>query len=102
MRSLLLRSMSLPIWLRDGLQCGEHGFAVELDHCMVGAAELRHWASILRMDSVHQPRSDGHDDILRLRRLLAEAQTLDNFLAIWANELPSKKWYSIQAIQQDF
>ena len=100
-RSLLLRSMSLPIWLRNGSQYGEHGFALELDHCMVGAAELRHRASILCVDSVSLPKSDGHDDIVRLRRLLAEAQTLDNVLAIWANELSSEKWYSIQAVQQD-
>ena len=101
MRSLLLRSKSLPIWLRNGSQYGEHGFALELDHCMVGAAELRHQASILCMGSVSLPKSDGHNDILRLRRLLAEAQTLDNVLAIWANALPSEKWYSIQAVKQD-
>ena len=101
MRSLLLRSMTLPIWLRNGSQYGEHGFALELDHCMVGAAELRHQASILCMDSVSLPKSNGHEDIVRLCRLLAEAQTLDNVLAMWANELPSEKWYSIQAVQQD-
>ena len=81
MRSLLLRSMTLPIWLRNGSQYGEHGFALELDHCMVGAAELRHQASILCMDSVSLPKSNGHEDIVRLCRLLAEAQTLDNVLA---------------------
>ena len=101
MRSLLLRSMSLPIWLRSGWQYGEHGFALELDHCMVGAAELRHQASILRMDNLSLSQSDGHEDIVRLRRLLAEAQTLDNVLATWANELPSEKPYSIHAVQQD-
>ena len=101
MRSLLLRSMPLPIWLRNGSQYGEHGFALELDHCMVGAAELRHRASILCTDSVSLSKSDGHGDIVGLRRLLAEAQTLDNVLAIWANELPSENRYSIQAVQKD-
>ena len=101
MRSLLLRSMSLPIWLRNGSQYGEHGFALELDRCMVGAAELRHQASIICVDCVSLPKSDGNDDIVRLRRLLAEAQTLDNVLAIWASELPSENGYSIQAVQQD-
>lgn len=36
-RSLLLPSMPVLSWLRDGSQYGEHGFAIELDRCMVGA-----------------------------------------------------------------
>ncbi len=99
MRSLLLRSMPLPSWLRDGSQYGEHGFALELDRCMVGAAKLRHQASSLSVDSASLSISDRYDEIVRLRRLLAEAQTLDDVLVMWANDLPTENWYSTRTVQ---
>ena len=101
MRSLLLRSMPLPSWLRDGSQYGEHGFALELDRCMVGAAKLRHQASSLSVDSGSLSILDRYDEMARLRRLLAEAQTLDDILVIWANDLPTENWYSTRTIQDD-
>lgn len=101
MRSLLLRSMSLPSWLQDGSQYGEHGFALELDRCMVGAAKLRHQASSLSVDFASLSISDRYDEMVRLGRLLAEAQTLDNVLVIWANDLPTENWYSTRTVQDD-
>lgn len=101
MRSLLLRNMPLPSWLRDGSQYGEHGFALKLDHCMVGAAKLRHQASSLSADSASPLISDRYDKMVRLRRLLVEAQTLDDVLVIWANSLPTEYWYSTRTLQDD-
>jgi hypothetical protein len=101
MRSLLLRSMPLPSWLQDGSQYGEHGFALELDRCMVGAAKLRHQASSLSVDFASLSISDRYDEMARLRDLLAEAQTLDNVLVIWANDLPIENRYSTRTVQDD-
>ena len=98
MRSLLLRSMPLPSWLRDVSQYGEHGLALELDRCMVGAAKLRHQASSLSVDSASLSISDRHDEMARLRRLLAEAHTLDDVLVIWAHDLPTENWYSTRTV----
>lgn len=100
-RSLLLRSMPLPSWLRDGSQYGEYGFALELDRCMVGAAKLRHQASSLSVDSASLSMSYRYDEMARLRRLLAEAQTLDDALVIWANNLPTENRYSTRTLQGD-
>ena len=100
-RSLLLRSMPLPSWLQDGSQYGEYGFALELDRCTVGAAKLRHQASSLSADSAGLLISDRYDKMVRLRRLLAEAQTLDDVLVIWANNLPTEYWYSTRSVQDD-
>ena len=94
MRSLLLQSKPLPFWLRDGSQYGENGFALGLDRCMVETIKLRHQASCRSADS------DRYDEIVRLRRLLAEAQTLDDVLVIWANDLPKENWYSIRTVQE--
>jgi len=101
MRSLLLRSIPLPSWLRDGSQYGEHGFALELDRYMVGAAKLRHQASSLSAGCASLSISDRYDEMVRLRRLLAEAQTLDDVLVIWANNLPTEYWYSTRTVQDD-
>lgn len=101
MRSLLLRSMPLPSWLRDGSQYGEHGSALELDRCMVGAAKLRHQASSLSVDSARLSIPDRYDEMVGLRRLLAEAQTLDDGLLVWANGLPIENRYSTRTVQDD-
>jgi hypothetical protein len=92
MRSLLLRSSPLPLWLRDGSQYGEHGFALELDRCMVGATKLRHQASSLPVGSASLSMSGRYDEMARLRHLLAEAQTLDDVLVIWVNDLSTENW----------
>jgi hypothetical protein len=68
---------------------------------MVGAAKLQHQASSLSADSAGLLISDRYDKIVRLRRLLAEAQTLDDALVIWANNLPTEYWYSIRSVQYD-
>ena len=99
MRSLLLRSMPLPSWLQDGSQYGEHGFALELDRCMVGVAKLRHQASSLSVDSASLSISDRSDEMTRLRSLWAKAQTLDDVLVTWANGLPTEYWYSACTVQ---
>jgi hypothetical protein len=39
--------------------------------------------------------------MVRLRRLLAEAQALDDVLVTWANNLPTEYWYSTRSVQDD-
>ena len=101
MRSLLLRSMPLPFWLRDGAEYGEHGIALSLDRYMVRAASARHQASCLSLDPASLSKSDRLAEMAKLRRLSAEAQTLDDLLSTWANDLPPENWYSSHAVQYD-
>lgn len=100
-RSLVLRSIPPPAWLRDGSQYGERGSALELDRCMVEAAELRHQASKLPVGFATLSVLDGYDEMVRLYRLLAEAQTLDHVLATWANDMPIESRYITRTIPDD-
>ena len=66
---------------------------------MVGVTQLRHEASNLSVDSASFPISRRDGEMTRLRRLLAEAQTLDDVLVIWANKLHTGNWYSTCTVQ---
>ena len=68
---------------------------------MVEAAKLRHQASSLSVDSASLLISDRYAEMARLRCLLAEVQTLDDVLVIWANDLPTENWYSTRTVQDD-
>lgn len=98
-RSLLLRSMPLPPWLRDGSTYGEHGLALKLDRCMVIAAKLRHQASNLCAASTCLSRSDEADKMSRCQGLLAEAQALDAALVMWEKSMSSEDRFSTCTIQ---
>ena len=100
-RSLILRSIPLPAWLRDGSQYGERGSALELDRCMVKASELRNQVSNLHVDFATLSMLDGYDEMVRLYRLLAEAQTLDHVLVTWANDMPIESRYITHTISDD-
>ncbi|KAL8720856.1 MAG: hypothetical protein Q9225_002335 [Loekoesia sp. 1 TL-2023] len=99
MRTLLLRSMSVPSWLRDGSQFGEHGLAFDLDCYMVRTAEIRHQASNLWADYAKLAISDRYNKLPRIRRLLADTQSLDTVLTIWADRLPTGFRYSTHPVQ---
>lgn len=90
-RSLLLRSMPIPVWLQNGSQYGEDGYALGLDQCMVEAAELRHQASTLALETVALWPANN---LATVNRLLAEAKVLDEALAAWADDLPLDNWYN--------
>ncbi|KAL8795016.1 MAG: hypothetical protein Q9195_002464 [Heterodermia aff. obscurata] len=98
-RSLLLRSLPLPPWLRDGSKYGEHGLALELDRCMVIVAKLRHQASNLCIGSPCLSRSDEHNNKLQCLELLGEARALDAALVIWENSVPVKDRFRTCTIQ---
>ncbi|KAE8448474.1 hypothetical protein EG329_009355 [Mollisiaceae sp. DMI_Dod_QoI] len=100
LRSVLLRSMPVPYWLRDGSQYGEQGFALEFDRCIVRAVELRCEASGISVDFAPVLSSDSYFH-MKLHRLLAEAQSLDDDLITWANALPQEDWYSTHTVQND-
>lgn len=98
LRSVLLRSMPLPSWLRDGSKYGEHGFALRFDQCAVRAAALRHQVSTISVDATS---SSLNSHVEKLRGLLAEAQDLDDDLVAWASSLPTEDHYSTHIIQSD-
>ena len=93
-RSLLLRSMPLPPWLRDGSKYGEHGLALKLDRCMVIVAKLRHQASNLCAGSTYLSRSDEHDKKTQCQGLLEEVQALDAALVMWEKSMPVEDRFS--------
>ncbi|KAI9711871.1 MAG: hypothetical protein M1820_002016 [Bogoriella megaspora] len=99
-RSLLLRSIDIPAWLRDGTIYGEYGTALELDLCMVKVAELRHRAISLAIDTTTLKRSDPSCKYARLRDLLDDAQSVDNELASWADNLSPEYHYSKHRVQR--
>lgn len=94
MRTLLLRCMPVPSWLRSGKRFGEQGLAFDLEHFMVRTAELRHIRNDLSADFANPKVSVGSNKLSRLSQLLADARTLDDILIIWADRLPVEFHYS--------
>ncbi|KAF2795755.1 hypothetical protein K505DRAFT_406770 [Melanomma pulvis-pyrius CBS 109.77] len=101
MRSLLLRSIPLPLWLRDGSKYGETGFALEMDRYMVIVAKLRHQASRLSKGPAKCSAPISDEKMAELRSFLAETQALDSALARWATILPAELQYRSIAVQQE-
>ncbi|KAL8973536.1 MAG: hypothetical protein Q9197_002223 [Variospora fuerteventurae] len=101
METLLLRSMPPPSWIQNGWQFGEDGYAHELDYCTVQAAKLRHQAKSLLSDRAHftpvaRPGKKGS-----LQSVLAQAETLNDVLIIWANQRPAHDGYRVHTVQDD-
>ncbi|KAF2760371.1 hypothetical protein EJ05DRAFT_498328 [Pseudovirgaria hyperparasitica] len=101
LRTLLLRSMPVPMLLRDGAQFGEEGIALEFDRCLVIAAKLRSQNLALNLDSTKPALSDSCEKMDSIRVLLSEAQALEDTLAMWALDLPMENWYSTYATEHD-
>ena len=99
-RSLLLRSMPVPPWLRDGSQFGEVGIGLELDRCMVIVAKLQHQATDLCVVSPSLAR-DEPEKVAKLENLLAEAGTLDKAFVIWEHGLPPEYKYSTHEVPKN-
>lgn len=98
-RTLLLRYMPVPPWLRSGKQFGEQGLAFDLECFMIQTAELRHQRNDLLVDFAKPTVSARSDRLSQLCRLLADTQTLDNVLVIWADHLPSQFHYTTVTVQ---
>ncbi|KAI4233162.1 MAG: hypothetical protein L6R40_007163 [Gallowayella cf. fulva] len=98
LRSALLRSAQLPLWLQDGSSYGECGIALGLDRCMVKTAKLRHDARHMSLDSLSPPNSQSR---ARINRVLAEAQALDENLAVWAYSLRPEDQYTSHTVNED-
>jgi hypothetical protein len=101
MRTLVLRRMPLPPWLRDGAQYGETGYALELDRYMVIVAKLRHQVYVFSMDTTKCTIPVSEEKVAQLRDFSAEAQALDSALARWASGLPADLQYSSIAVHKD-
>ncbi|PGH31932.1 hypothetical protein GX50_05260 [[Emmonsia] crescens] len=99
LKSLLLRSMPLPPWLEDGFEYGEHGFALELDNCLVEVAKVRHRKKRVFADFLNNSPSDVCDKEAILQSLLEEAHTLDGTLFSWTDNLSLENWYSTHTVK---
>lgn len=99
-RSLLLRSMPVPPWLRDGLNFGEVGIGHKMDRYMVLLAKLQHQASYLCVDSQSLAKEEP-EKIAKLRSLLAEAEALDKAFVVWERGLPAEYEYSMHGVAKD-
>lgn len=98
MRTWLLRSMRPPSWFLDGSQFGEHGAALELDHCMMEAAKLRYQAKGVSSDGTAPGIESQSGEKARLQSIFAKAHTLDDVLIIWANQRPVDDRYSMHPV----
>lgn len=101
MRSLLLRCLPVPSWLEHGSQYGEIGYALELDWATVKVAELRHKASLLPATVIGLSESRAPNETSAIKRLLAEAQTLDAVLVMWSKIVPARSGYKTYTITQE-
>ena len=80
MRSLFLRSIPLPPWLRDSLKDRECGPPLGLERCKLEAAKLQHWVSSISADPTGISIAERYVEMMTLRCLLAEAQAGDKTL----------------------
>jgi len=91
--------MSVPSWLEDGGHYGEHGLALELDRCMVAVANMRQRAYDLFVAYSNLLEPCEQKYMQSFCRLLAEAQEVDDNLAVWAKNLPAGNRYSIHTLE---
>jgi hypothetical protein len=100
-RSLIMRSMQVPLWLRDGDQYGEIGLSLKLDRLMVETADLRHRAAELQYDLTAIPKSSKVAEMLKLHGTLAIAQRLDDSFVAWARDVPMEDYWKGFQVEDD-
>ncbi|KAG8529019.1 uncharacterized protein KY384_006709 [Bacidia gigantensis] len=98
-RSLLLRSMPVPPWLRDGAKYGEIGSSLELDRCMVETARLKHRFNTALVESFMPGMAFSKEHFRKCRSLLTEGQALEASLASWADRMSSESCYSTLSVK---
>ncbi|RDW80240.1 hypothetical protein BP6252_04878 [Coleophoma cylindrospora] len=99
-RSLILRNLPVPLWLRDGSQYGETDIALKLDRCTIIVAKIRHQAASLFGKPVSPLAPGSPYELAKIQSLLAESQALDNCLMVWARELPIESLYTTHTLQE--
>ncbi|RDW92624.1 hypothetical protein BP5796_02018 [Coleophoma crateriformis] len=99
-RSLILRNLPVPSWLRDGSQYGETDFALKLDRCTIIVAKIRHQAASFSGELASPFAPGSPYELANIQSLLAEAQALDNCLIAWARELPIESLYTTHTLQE--
>ncbi|PQE04591.1 negative acting factor protein [Rutstroemia sp. NJR-2017a BBW] len=100
-RSLIMRCMQVPVWLRDGAEYGEAGLALGLDRLMVETADLRHRAADLQYDLTTIPKAGRVAQMLKLHGVLATAQRLDESFVAWARDVPMEDYWRMFRVEDD-
>ncbi|KAF7929190.1 uncharacterized protein EAE98_005109 [Botrytis deweyae] len=100
-RSLLLRSMPIPSWLKNGRVFGEIGSSLVLDQCLVEVADLGCCVShaSIGLDGI-SARGSGQITT-KMRGLLVLAQELETKLVRWAKEVPMVDYWSTFRVTVD-
>ena len=99
LRSLVTRSITIPIWLRDGEAYGEHGYALELDRYIVDIAKLKHQVNIVSTSLECETKAPDLNEPSKLSHLLMQAQTIGDALVAWADHLPEEGWIATHIVR---
>ncbi|TEY63544.1 hypothetical protein BOTCAL_0154g00120 [Botryotinia calthae] len=87
-RSLVLRSIPIPGWLKNGSLFGEIGSSLVLDKCLVEVADLRYCVNNVSNDLDGISATESRQMAMKMRGVLVLAQELETKLAKWAREVP--------------
>ncbi|PMD34474.1 hypothetical protein L207DRAFT_468782 [Hyaloscypha variabilis F] len=85
LRSALLRNCSLPKWVRDGNQFGEHGIDLGFDRILVRVVILRH--------SFKMAEQNKYLEMGEIEEMTNEARELDEACIQWRVQTPNE-WKS--------
>ncbi|TGO44631.1 hypothetical protein BOTNAR_0777g00030 [Botryotinia narcissicola] len=100
-RSLLLRSMPIPSWLKNGSIFGEIGSSLVLDQCLVEVADLRYCVNHISIGLDDIPASASGQIATKVRGVLVLAQELEMKLVKWAKEIPMVDYWSSFRVRDD-
>lgn len=100
-RSLLLRSMLIPRWLKDGRIFGEIGSSLVLDQCLVEVADLRYCVDHISIGLDGISASEFGQITPKMRSVLLLAQGLEIKLVKWAKEVPMVDYWSTFRVTVD-
>ncbi|TGO07281.1 hypothetical protein BTUL_0297g00040 [Botrytis tulipae] len=100
-RSLLLRSMPIPSWLKNRSIFGEIGSSLVPDQCLVEVADLRYCVNHISIGLDDIPASESGQIVTKVRGVLVPAQELEMKLVKWAKEIPMMDYWSTFRVRDD-
>ncbi|KAF7959261.1 hypothetical protein EAE96_002775 [Botrytis aclada] len=100
-RSLLLRSMPIPSWLKNGSIFGEIGSSLVLDKCLVEVADLAYCLNYFTIGLDGISARESGQTTTKLRGVLVQAQELETKLVKWAKKVPMLDYWSTFRVTVD-
>ncbi|TGO44099.1 hypothetical protein BCON_0603g00030 [Botryotinia convoluta] len=99
--SLLLRSMPIPSWLKNGSVFGEIGSSLVLDQCLVEVADLGYCVNHVSIGLDGISARESGQITTKMRGVLVLAQELETKLVKWAKEIPMVDYWSTFRVTVD-